>query len=182
VAGFEDGTVNYLSLPAVGTGLRWLHEIGIDLIHTRALALTGWLLEQLARMTHTNGQPLVRLYGPRDTTHRAATVALNFLDPSGRRWDCWQVETLANARNLSLRAGCHCNPGAREAALDYTRAEMAAAFVDKDRLSYADYRQAIQGSTSGVVRVSLGLASTFHDVYRFLQFAGEFADRSAPLG
>jgi selenocysteine lyase/cysteine desulfurase len=31
----------------------------------------------------------------------------------------------------------------------------------------------------GVVRVSLGLASTFHDVYRFLEFAREFVDRPA---
>ena len=78
-----------------------------------------------------------------------------------------------------MRAGCHCNPGAREVALNYTRAELAACFKDKDRLSYADYVRAIEGSVAGVVRVSLGLASTFHDVYRFTQFAAEFANREA---
>jgi molybdenum cofactor sulfurtransferase len=107
---------------------------------------------------------------------------MNFVDPSGRVWDCWQVETLANDRKLSLRAGCHCNPGAREVALNYTRAQLAPAFKDKDQLSYADFQRTIQGSTSGVVRVSLGLASTFHDVYRFRQFAAEFANRSVPTG
>ena len=58
---------------------------------------------------------------PADSYARGATVALNFVDPSENVWDCWQVETLANARKLSLRAGCHCNPGAREVALDIPR-------------------------------------------------------------
>jgi molybdenum cofactor sulfurtransferase len=179
VAGFEDGTVNYLSLPSVGFGLRWLESIGIDLVHTRVLALTGWLLDELKQLRHTNGRPLLQLYGPLGTPGRGATVAMNFVDPVGILWDCWQVEALANQRNLSLRAGCHCNPGAREVALNYTRAELAACFKDKDRLSRAAYLRAIEGSVDGVVRVSLGLASTFHDVYRFVQFAAEFADRAA---
>ena len=44
-AGFEDGTVNYLSLPAVQIGLKFIESIGIDLIHTRVMCLTGWLIE-----------------------------------------------------------------------------------------------------------------------------------------
>jgi molybdenum cofactor sulfurtransferase len=49
-AGFEDGTVNYLNLPAVGIGLRWIERIGIDLIHTRVTALTAWMLERMAEL------------------------------------------------------------------------------------------------------------------------------------
>jgi molybdenum cofactor sulfurtransferase len=45
--GFEDGTVNYLNLPAVEIGLRWLNSIGVDVIHTRVMALTAWLLSEL---------------------------------------------------------------------------------------------------------------------------------------
>ena len=63
-AGFEDGTVNYLSLPAVETGLRWIDKIGIDTIHTRVHTLTDWLLTQLALLKHANGRPVVQLYGP----------------------------------------------------------------------------------------------------------------------
>jgi selenocysteine lyase/cysteine desulfurase len=176
VARFEDGTVNYLSLPAVDIGLRWIESIGMDLIHTRVMALTAWLLERLQQLTHSNGQPVVRVYGPRGTKARGATVAVNFLDPSGLPWDCWRVEALANARRLSLRAGCHCNPGAREAALGFTRAHLAPCFSDKERLSFAEFQSAIRDRVSGVVRVSMGLASTFADVYRFAQFAGEFID------
>jgi selenocysteine lyase/cysteine desulfurase len=77
-----------------------------------------------------------------------------------------------------VRAGCHCNPGAREVALNKTQAELAGCFKDKDQLSYAEFLGAIQDSVSGVVRVSMGLASTFQDVHRFVGFASEFADRS----
>jgi molybdenum cofactor sulfurtransferase len=180
VAGFEDGTVNYLSLPGVEIGLRWLDSIGIDVINTRVRALAAWLLEELHDLRHVNGQPVVRLYGPRTMTARGATLAMNFVDPYGVRWDCWQVEQLGNARNLSLRAGCHCNPGAREVALGFGQSVLAGCFKGKDRRDHAEFRQSIADNVVGVVRVSLGLASTFKDVYRFLEFARQFADRPAP--
>ena len=47
VASFEDGTVNYLSLPAVEFGLRYIELIGIEMIHTRVMCLTGWLISHL---------------------------------------------------------------------------------------------------------------------------------------
>ncbi len=178
-AGFEDGTVNYLNLPAVEIGLRWIESIGVDLIHTRTTALTAWLLDALQQLRHTNGQPVVRIYGPGETRARGANVALNFLDPTDALWDCWEVEALANAQRLSLRAGCHCNPGAREVALGYTRARLAPCFKDKEWLTFAEFEETIAGHMSGVVRASMGLASTFADVYTFVQFAREFVDRRA---
>jgi selenocysteine lyase/cysteine desulfurase len=177
--GFEDGTVNYLSVPAVAIGLRWLDSVGVDVVHTRVRALTAWLLEELQDLRHANRRPVVQVYGPRDATHRGATIATNLVDPSGKTWDCWEVERLANERNLSLRSGCHCNPGAREVALGFEQSEMTACFDGKDELSYTEFVQQIQPSIQGVVRVSFGVASTFHDALRFLAFAREFIDRPA---
>jgi len=179
VAGFEDGTVNYLSLPAVDIGLKWLESIGVELIHLRTSALTSWLLDTLRELRHTNGSPLVQVYGPRDTQARGATVALNFLDPHGSVWDCWHVERLANAQCISVRAGCHCNPGAREAALGFTSAHLAPCFEDKADLSFGEFKDAIRDRVAGVVRVSLGVASNFADVFRLGQFAREFLDQRA---
>ena len=48
-AGFEDGTLNYLGIPAVEIGLRHLQRIGIGTIHTRVRCLTGWLLDRAPR-------------------------------------------------------------------------------------------------------------------------------------
>ena len=48
---------------------------------------------------------------------------------------------------------------------------MAAAFKDKDRLRYQEFLQVIDGKTTGAARASLGLATTFADVYWFWEFA-----------
>jgi hypothetical protein len=54
---------------------------------------------------------------------------------------------------------------------------MADAFRNKDRLDLDEFVQVIDGKTTGALRASLGLASTFADVYRFQQFALGFVDR-----
>ncbi|MEW5719838.1 MAG: aminotransferase class V-fold PLP-dependent enzyme, partial [Chloroflexota bacterium] len=41
VEAFEDGTLNYLTLPAIEIGLQHLARIGMDKIHTRMQCLTG---------------------------------------------------------------------------------------------------------------------------------------------
>jgi len=182
-AGFEDGTVDYLGIPAVGIGLDHISSAGIQTIHTRVMCLTGWLLEALGALRHSNGSPLVRIYGPAGTDRRGATIAMNFFDPSGVLIDSVRVERRANRAGISLRSGCHCNPGVREVALGYSTEEMAAAFKDKDRLRYQEFLQVIDGKTTGAARASLGLATTFADVYKFWDFAAGFRDlRSDTLG
>ena len=175
-AGFEDGTVDYLGIPAVGIGLDHISSVGIETIHTRVMCLTGWLLEALGALRHSNGAPVVRIYGPAGTDRRGATIAMNFFDPSGVLIDSVRVERRANRAGISLRSGCHCNPGVREVALGFSAAEMAAAFKDKDRLRYQEFLQVIDGKTTGAARASLGLATTFADVYRFWDFAAGFRD------
>ena len=71
-AAFEDGTVDYLNLPAVGTGLAHLERIGRDAIHTRVGCLTAWLLDALAGLRHANGRPLVHVHGPPTPSTAAA--------------------------------------------------------------------------------------------------------------
>jgi selenocysteine lyase/cysteine desulfurase len=178
-AGFEDGTVNYLGLPAVELGLRHLESVGLDLIHTRVMCLTGWLIEQLLALRHRNGRPVIQLYGPASTQMRGGTVQVNFFDPDGHLIDCNTVERQANDARISLRAGCHCNPGAREVALGFTRADLAGCFGEKERLTFEQFLQAIEGKTTGALRASVGLVSTFADVYAYVQFAKAFVDRPA---
>jgi selenocysteine lyase/cysteine desulfurase len=181
-AGFEDGTVNYLSLPAVDLGLQYIASIGIELIHTRVTCLTAWLLNRLLGLRHTSGRPLIRLYGPANTHRRGGTVQVNFFDPDGALWDCTTVERLANAQRISLRAGCHCNPGAREVALGFTQADLAVCFRDKQHLTFEQFLHAIDGKTTGAVRASIGLATTFADVYAYARFAEAFLDQPVEGG
>jgi selenocysteine lyase/cysteine desulfurase len=80
-AHFEDGTLNYLSVPAVEIGLQFLNRIGMDTIHARVGALGAGLLDTLTSLRHTNGAPAVTIYGPRSWRGRGATLAFNFLHP-----------------------------------------------------------------------------------------------------
>jgi len=175
-AGFEDGTVNYLNIPAIEIGLKWLESIGLDQIHTRVMCLTGWLIDQLLALHHSNGRPLIRLYGSPTTDRRGGTIQVNFFDREGALFSCYELEKLANAERISLRAGCHCNPGAREAALGFTREDLEVCFRDKDRMTFEQFLHAIDGKTTGALRASIGLASNFADVYAYVQFARTFID------
>ena len=150
--------------------------MGIETLHTRVTCLTGWLLEALAALRHGTGAPVVRIYGPGGTDRRGATIAMNFFDPAGALIDSVRVERHANEAGISLRSGCHCNPGVREVALGFSTKDMAAAFKHKDRMEYEEFLQVIDGKTTGAARVSIGLATTFADVYRFWEFASGFRD------
>src|SRR5580692_4896946 len=61
---FEDGTLNFLAIPDITTGLAWISAIGIDVIHERICTLTGVLLDRLAGLMHSDGAPMVLFYGP----------------------------------------------------------------------------------------------------------------------
>jgi selenocysteine lyase/cysteine desulfurase len=177
--GYEDGTLNYLTLPAVEIGLRHIAAIGYDAIHTRVQCLTGWLLEQLTALHHTNGRPIVKIYGPTTIENRGGTIAMNFFDPNGHFVDHLLVEEKANRKNISIRTGCFCNPGGGELALGISAEELTSCFALKPRMEYQDFRRCIDDKSSGAVRISVGLISSFEDVVKFIDFTGEFKDKNA---
>ena len=171
---FEDGTPDYLNIPAVEIGLKHIESIGYDVIHKRVQCLAGWLLDNLTQMKHSTGEPLVRLYGPTTTEARGGSVAANFFDKDGKAIDHRFIESEANKVNISLRTGCFCNPGAGEVALGLSRVELDVCFTQpghEQRLSVDDFRLCINGKNSGAVRVSVGLVTNFNDVQAFLSFA-----------
>jgi selenocysteine lyase/cysteine desulfurase len=179
---YEEGTVNYLGLPAVEIGLKHITHIGIETIQERVTCLTGWLLEKLTTLRHHNGAPLVRVYGPTDLHDRGGTITVNFYDPHERLIDHRQVERLANQVNISLRTGCFCNPGAGEVAHGLSKEDMDRAFTVDERMTYEQFLSVIEktdGRSAGAVRISLGLVSNFSDVYEFDLFARSLLNRSA---
>ena len=181
-AGFEDGTVDYLGLPAVAYGLEFLQAAGIDAVHDRVLALTDWLLAAMASLAHSDGAPMVRVFGPTDTRERGATIAFYLLDRQGRPYDVNLMETLAGREGISLRTGCFCNPGDGEVAHHITPDDMAECFVGtQSPVTFTECHDIIRDATGkmpNTMRVSLGLASNFADVYAFMAFAEGFRDLS----
>ena len=182
-AGFEDGTLNYLGIPAVEIGLRHIERVGIERIQTRVRCLTGWLLAALLALRHANGRALVRLYGPATTAERGGTVTMNFYDPDGHLLDYRRLEELAGEQGISLRTGCFCNPGAGETAEDLSEGDMRAGLAAAgDEISLSRFVQLMQargGKSAGALRVSFGLASNFADAERFINFAAGLRDQTS---
>lgn len=179
---FEDGTLNYLGIPAIEIGLRHIGRIGYDVIHTRVACLTEWLLNELNALHHDNGLPVVHIYGPATAEARGGTIALNFYDTDGHFIDHLVVEDRANRASISLRTGCFCNPGAGELALGISTDELRACFAQvATQLTFDDFRRCFDAKSTGAVRVSLGLASNFRDVHRFLEFAHGFLNKCATM-
>lgn len=180
-AAFEDGTLNYLSVPAVEIGLRHLESIGLDLIAERARCLTGWLLEEFLALRHSNGRAMVRIYGPATTENRGGTATFNLYDPQGHLLDYRRVEELAGAERISLRTGCFCNPGAGEMAEGLTEEDMQAGFSlgsDANLLSFGRLMRERRHKSAGSIRASIGLVTNFSDVWRFVQFIASFRDQT----
>jgi molybdenum cofactor sulfurtransferase len=172
-ARFEDGTVDYIGIPAVEIGLRHMEDVGIDTIASRVNALGAWLLDALQALRHPDGAAATRVYGPAAWDRRGGSIAFNFLHPDGRVVDERYVDVVAAQHNISIRTGCFCNPGAGETAFSLTRDTLAGAEFAEGMI-LDDFIRLVGMPTGGAVRVSLGLASNFADVYRFMCFATEF--------
>ncbi|MEV4630442.1 aminotransferase class V-fold PLP-dependent enzyme [Micromonospora sp. NPDC049523] len=177
---FEDGTLNFLGIPDVEFGLKWVDGIGIDVVHARVDALTGWLLDNLTALRHRTGEPLVRVYGPATNDRRGGTISFNFLHPDGTLVDERLVAAESTAAGLSLRTGCFCNPGAGEGAFGITKWRLARTLM-RNITTVDEYLDVMRVPTGGAIRVSFGLASNAADAQRFLAFAeSTYLDRDRP--
>ena len=170
---FEDGTVDYLGIPAVEIGLRHIEQLGIDTITRRVGVLGAWLLDALQALRHPDGGAATRVYGPTEWDRRGGTICFNFLHPDGRVVDERYVDIVAAQHNISLRTGCFCNPGAGETAFSLAHDRLVGAEF-AEGMNLDDYIRLVGMPTGGAVRVSLGLATNFADVYRFMRFATDF--------
>jgi selenocysteine lyase/cysteine desulfurase len=178
-ARFEDGTLSFLQIPDLESGLSWVNRIGIDLIHHRVMCLTGWLIDRLVALHHGNGEPMAQIYGPPDTRDRGGTVAFNLLDPRGRVVDERAVARATAAAGISIRTGCFCNPGAGEGAFKLTKADWRRALRRRAR-TLDQYVELLGLPSGGALRASVGLASNVDDVERFLAFLETtYRDREA---
>lgn len=175
-ARFEEGTVNYLDIPAIKSGLEYIESIGLEKIKTRVACLTEYLIRQMKALRHRNGQRLIEIYGPQHGEQRGGTIAMNFRDAFGRLHDFSAIEQAAYEQNISLRTGCFCNPGIDETnhALD---AEKLQTYFQKEGAK--DYFDLIEfmGQKRGAVRVSIGFITNFNDIQAFLKFCKGYLDQ-----
>jgi selenocysteine lyase/cysteine desulfurase len=181
---FEDGTLNYLGIAAVSTGLEFLETIGMERINAHVMGLTETLLGRMTAMRHGNGAPMVRFYGPADTADRGGTVAFNLLDPAGELIDFRAVEQRANQATLSLRTGFFCNPGAAECAFEYPGEDAFRCIktLTPETFNIQVFSDCMSDHPVGAVRVSVGIATNEADLDRLMEVLGSFRDQAVDAG
>ena len=176
--GYEDGTPNFLDVAALGAGFDLLERVGMPRISGHVARLGSMLLDGLVRLTHRDGSPLVTLYGPRAFRDRGATIAFNVLDRQGRAVPFAPVIERARQRNVAVRAGCFCNPGASEAAFGWPADRSRTCYdAGRDAFTIDGFGECLGPDVAvGAVRASLGIASNAEDVRRAIEVIASFAE------
>jgi molybdenum cofactor sulfurtransferase len=177
-ARFENGTLNYLEIPAIKTGLDFLTGIGMENICTQIKLLSDKFLKSVLPITHDNGQPLIKLYGPQNSENRGANFLINFFDDAGIQYPCTFIEQLAGENNLSIRTGCFCNPGIDELNNGISESQLRKYFTSRSDGDYDDMISVL-GKTRGAIRISLGLPANESDIQRFVAFCEGFIGKKA---
>jgi selenocysteine lyase/cysteine desulfurase len=175
--GFEDGTPDFLNIVAVPAGLAVLRGVGMQRIQAHVARLTSRFLVGLVGMTHSDGAPLVEVYGTPDMRDRGGIVAFNVLDSSGHVVPYIDVERRARDAGVAVRSGCFCNPGASERAFGFEPQRSGACLsAVGDRFTLERFAACMEGGVPvGAVRVSLGIANNAEDVDRGLALIETFA-------
>lgn len=173
---FEDGTLNYADLPAVKAGLVYINTIGMPRIHRRIGTLIHYLKDKLVGLKHSNGEPVVRLYGTAAPEQQGGTLAMNFFDPNGNKYSTARIDNLAVHRNISIRSGCFCNPGIDEIVNGITATELFMYFEGRNSGSYQDMVNYL-GKPRGAIRVSVGIATVKKDLDAFIELASNLKDK-----
>jgi hypothetical protein len=89
--------------------------------------------------------------------------------------------TASPSRGGRTRNVFHCGQAvtatrARAISLGFTQADLAPCFRDKDQLTFEQFLHVIDRKTTGALRTSIGLATTFGDIYAYERFAEAFID------
>lgn len=175
---FEEGTINYLDIPAIKIGLDHIQKIGVETINKRVQALTAWTMNALDQLKHDNGNKLVKVFGTKNMSERGGTLVMNFFGENGNLHPFGSIEAEANKENISVRTGCFCNPGLDETNYHITEQELQSYFGQHTTGNYYDMVE-FTGKLRGAVRISFGLASNFKDAYTFVKFASKFLNKRA---
>ena len=166
---FENGTVNYLDIPAIKIGLDFINKIGIDRLHERISALADYLTKELKGLKYASGASVVRIFGPEDRAFTGGTIVMAFFNKDGSPIPFEEIQNRSNKKNISIRSGCFCNPGIDEINNCITSEELSTYFTSRESGDYHDMIKFLH-KMRGAVRVSVGIATTKQDLDEFIQF------------
>lgn len=174
---FENGTLSYLEIPAITTGLNYLEEIGMDRLKERVQSLVQYLNEGLKDLEHSTGEKQLHIFGKPGSDQAGGTMIMTFRNPDGSKIDFEKIEELANEKKISIRSGCFCNPGLDETTNCLTTEEIAGYFQSRETGDYYDMIDTLH-KMRGATRVSVGLATTRNDLDAFIDFVKSLKNKA----
>jgi molybdenum cofactor sulfurtransferase len=184
----EDGTLPFHSIfaldHAINAHKRLYGSEPMKFISRHTAQLSKQLYDNLSNLRHRNGKSVIRMYKEPSTVYgdsktQGATIAFNVLKSDGSLVPYTEVEKAANGHDIYIRSGSLCNPGGMATYLEWTPAEMKAAFASGHRCS--NPTEIVGGKATGVVRVSLGGMSTSSDIRALISFLrASYVDTTAP--
>lgn len=172
---FENGTLSYLEIPAISTGLDHLEDIGMSRLSERVKSLVQYLHNGLKNLEHSNGEKQLHIFGLPGTDQAGGTMIITFRNPDGSKIDFEKIEELANEKKISIRSGCFCNPGLDETTNCLTTDEIAGYFQNRETGDYHDMIETLH-KMRGATRVSVGLATIQKDLDVFIDFVNSLKD------
>lgn len=158
-------------------GLDQVDSLGLTMISRRGRCLINWLVNALMKLQHPNteGNALVKIYGPKIRFDRGPALAFNVFDWKREKIEPVLVQKLADRENISLSYGSLHHiwfsdkyQKEKDNVLEKTDRE-AKSKSDNNRKDKANL-----GIT--VVTASLGYLANFEDVYRLWAFVAQFLD------
>ncbi len=173
---FENGTIDFLSFPAVINGLEFLSQVGMKKISARVKSLRQYLYDKLDDLKHSNGIHVVNLYGPHDNQNVGGTISMNVIDDNGKAYPYDTIQEKANECKINIRSGCFCNPGIDEVMNEITTENLNWFFNLQDP-SYQctfEVKSSMFGINRGAVRVAVGIPTTINELDRFINFVSSF--------
>jgi selenocysteine lyase/cysteine desulfurase len=166
-AAFEDGTPNFLAMPAVCDGLKWFERLDVERVGDHVESLTASLLDRI-----TSPGSGVIVYGPHQMNARGGTIAFNVT--RGNQVVGYEtIESAALERGIAMRGGCFCNPGAAEHAFGIDAARARACL--KGPFTIPRFRRCLGDRPVGALRASIGVATSSRDVDRLVVLLSELA-------
>ena len=175
----EDGTSPFHSIIALKTAVRVQKRLfgSQEQISRQTAYLSHRLYTDLIALRHGNGSTVVEVYKDptssyRDSQTQGPIIAFNLRNNRGKRVNLAEVEKLAAIRKIHLRSGGLCNPGGTASYLNLSDEQLKQNYSSGQRCDEeSGYNE---DSPTGSLRVSLGAASTIHDITALLDLVKEF--------
>ncbi|KAJ7693541.1 pyridoxal phosphate-dependent transferase [Mycena rosella] len=176
---FEDGTVPFLSIVALGLAMDTHRRLytSLNRVSEHVSALLRFATDELSLLKHANGRPIVKQYrafgGAEYLEEPGPIIGFSLLGPSSEFIGHVHLEQLANLNGFQIRTGGLCNTGVLSSALDISDQDLMDEYArgrscwDDEEFGGADKNA---DRPLGIARISFGASSTIDDVLQWISF------------